>query len=92
MPDETSSFYKLDNYFDQFDRPFVNDHKRVEFPNNVTLFVYKTVSQRAAQAKSNEFYQTYSAPRDGEIRAARVDYWSKVALGAVAPPRRCCPC
>lgn len=94
IPDETFvmpagrqlRLYKLDNYSDPFDRSFAADHKRVEFLNRVTLFVYKTVSDRALQAQYNEFYLAYSASRDREMRDAWVDYWSKVALGAVVPP------
>ncbi|OKO69373.1 hypothetical protein AC630_37060 [Bradyrhizobium sp. AS23.2] len=86
MKDATSGFYKLDNYFDRFDASFKANHKQVEFPNNVTLFVVTSIPDAVVEVKAKEFYQSYSAPRDGEMRAAWLDYWSKVAMVAVAPP------
>jgi hypothetical protein len=86
MKDATSGFFKLDNFFDQFDTSFKAAHKSIEFPNNVTLFVVNDVPEAVVKAKANEFYKAYSEPRSGELWLARLDYWMKAALGAFGPP------
>ncbi|WP_456853435.1 hypothetical protein [Bradyrhizobium sp. USDA 4501] len=86
MKDATSGFFKLDNFFDQFDASFKAAHQTIEFPNNVTLFVVNGVPDAVVKAKANEFYKTYSEPRSGELWSARFDYWMKVALAAFGPP------
>jgi hypothetical protein len=86
MRDATSGFFKLDNFFDQFDASFKAAHRTIEFPNNVTLFVVNDVPDAAVKAKANEFYKTYSEPRSGELWSARLDYWMKAALAALGPP------
>lgn len=86
MKDATSGFFKLDNFFDQFDASFKAGHKSIEFPNNVTLFVVNDVSEAVVKAKASEFYKVYSEPRSGELWSARLDYWMKAALGAFGPP------
>ncbi|WP_342733751.1 hypothetical protein [Bradyrhizobium sp. B117] len=86
MKDATSGFFKLDNFFDQFNASFKAAHKSIEFPNSVTLFVVNGIPDAVLKAKANEFYKTYSEPRSGELWSARVDYWMKAALAALGPP------
>jgi hypothetical protein len=45
MPDSTSGFFKLDNVFEQYAPAFQAVHSKVEFPNNVTLFVHNSVPE-----------------------------------------------
>jgi hypothetical protein len=86
MKDATSGFFKLDNFFDQFDVSFKAAHKTIQFPNSVTLFVVNDVPDAVVKAQANEFYKTYSEPRSSELWEARIDYWIKAALGALGPP------
>ena len=86
MRDATSGFFKLDNFFDQFDASFKAAHRTIEFPNNVTLFVVNDVPDAVVKAKANEFYKTYAEARSGELWSARLDYWMKAALGTFGPP------
>lgn len=62
MTDGTSGFFKMDNFFDQFDASFKSAHRAIEFPNSVTLFVVNSVPDTVVKAKADEFYRTYSAP------------------------------
>lgn len=86
MPNATSGFFKLENLFDQFDASFKANHRAVEFPNSVTLFVVNSVPDSVVREKAADFYKIYSEPRSVEMWSARLDYWAKVSLGAFAPP------
>src|SRR6266404_7626533 len=66
MPDATSGFFKLDNTFKQFDPAFLAVHSKVQFPNNVMLFVHNSVPEATLQERSPEFFKTYSSPRGDE--------------------------
>jgi hypothetical protein len=47
LPTVSSDFFKLDNYFDQFDPGFSAGHKEIKFPNNVLLFAVKDIPDTA---------------------------------------------
>ena len=86
MPDATSGFFKLDNYFDQFDPAFQAVHSKVEFPNSVSLFVYKGVPEATLKAQAPEFFKAYSAPRASELTTTRLSFWTKALSTAVLLP------
>jgi hypothetical protein len=85
MPDATSGFFKLDNVFDQFVPAFQAVHRKVEFPNNVTLFVHTSVPEATLKEQAPEFFKTYSAPRGDELTKARFSLWKNALLAAVLP-------
>jgi hypothetical protein len=64
MPDATSGFFKLDNIFDQFDPGFQAVHHKVEYPNNVTLFVHTAVPEASLKAQAPE--SSRHTPRPAE--------------------------
>jgi hypothetical protein len=86
MPDATSGFFKLDNTFKQFDPAFQAVHSKVEFPNNVTLFVHNSVPEATLKERAPEFFKTYSSPRGDEWTKARFSFWTTALLVAVLPP------
>jgi hypothetical protein len=86
MPDATSGFFKLDNVFEQFVPAFQAVHSKVEFPNNVTLFVHTSVPEAILKAQAPEFSKTHSAPRADELTKARFSFWTKALSTAVLPP------
>lgn len=86
MPDATSGFFKLDNVFEQFVPAFQAVHSKVEFPNNVTLFVHNSVPEAILKAQAPEFFKTYSAPRADELTKARFSSWITALSAAVLPP------
>jgi hypothetical protein len=85
MPDATSGFFKLENPFDQFVPSFQAIHSKVEFPNNVTLFVHSSVPEATLKAQAPEFFKTYSAPRGDDFTKARFSFWEITLLAAVLP-------
>ena len=86
MPDATSGFFKMDNVFEQFVPAIQAVHSKVEFPNNVTLFVHTSVPEPILKAKAPEFSKTYSAPRADELTKAQFSFWTKALSTAVLPP------
>jgi hypothetical protein len=86
MKDETSGFFQLDHYSDSFDASFKAGHYKIEFPNNVTLFVANTVPEATVKAKASEFYKTYSETRAGEMSSARFNFWGAAFLVAMIAP------
>jgi hypothetical protein len=85
MPDSTSGFFKLDNIFEQYTPAFQAVHSKVEFPNNVTLFVHSSVPEETLKVRAPEFFKTFSAPRADELTKARLSFWTTVLLVAVLP-------
>lgn len=85
MKDTTSGFFKLDNYFDQFDPEFSNAHQVIEFPNQVKLFAAKDISVTELETKSKEFYEQYSKPRYKEVRVARLQISATALMWMFVP-------
>jgi|SRR6266700_685902 len=85
MPDATSGFFKLDNVFDQFVPAFQAVHRKVEFPNNVTLFVHVSVPEATLKALAPDFFKSYSAPRGDDFTKARLSFWGRALLAAMLP-------
>jgi hypothetical protein len=85
MPDSTSGFFKLDNVFEQYTPAFQAVHSKVEFPNNVTLFVHTSVPKAVVEAQAPDFFKTYSAPRADALTKARFSFWTNALLAAVLP-------
>lgn len=87
MKDANSGFFKLDNPFDQFDSSFVTAHSaRIEFPNNVSLFPAKDVSEAVVRAQAAGFFERYSQPRESELSATRLATLSRSVPLIVGPP------
>ena len=63
MPNATEDFYRLNNYFDQFDDHIANNHYKVDFPHKVRLLVHNAVPTAIAEARGKDFYEQYSKPR-----------------------------
>jgi hypothetical protein len=85
MPDAASGFFKLDNAFDQFVPAFQAVHRKVEFPNNVALFVHNSVPEATLEARAPEFFKTYAAPRGEDLTNARLSFWGIALLVAMLP-------
>jgi len=72
LPNATSDFYKLDNFFDRFDPGFEQSHKLgIQFPNNVILFPANDIPKSAIEPRVQGFLDDYCKPREAEITAAR---------------------
>ena len=85
LPDATFGFFKLDNVFDQFVPAFQAVHRKVEFPNNVTLFVHTSVPEATLKEQAPEFFKTCSAPRGDQLTKDRYSFWANALLAAVLP-------
>jgi hypothetical protein len=85
MPDSTSGFFKLDDPYEQYTHAFQAVHSKVQFPNNVTLFIHTSVPEAVAEARAPDFFEIYSAPRADELTKARFSFWTKALLAAVLP-------
>ena len=62
---------------------FQEVHRKIEFPNNVTLFVHTSVSETKLEERAPEFFKTSSAARGDDFAKTRPSFWGIALLTAV---------
>jgi len=85
LPSATSDFFELNSKFNQFDSSFMAIHSKIEFPNNVLLFVHKDVPKAAMETRAAEFAKTYPATRGEQLKKLRVNLGIYALLAAFIP-------